>query len=197
MPSPETRYSSVSRGRGAGIEVTAPCLIEMAVVARTLKGFLGREVHGAIHVRARPGENEKSVVGVTANPNRLLHRAGQPRPVFGYRDYPFLEFPNGIFRDCAQFDGLVSRGFPPRQIVNDAEGSPATHHKPAEDFERLAAVLLFDFGRSHAPRSSHRNENPVPACESRVFQTLFLRSFLDGLRRKTYHFSTNRKEVQK
>jgi len=152
----------------------------MAVVARTLKGFLGREVHGAIHVWAGSGENEKSVVGITANPNRLLHRAGQPRPVFGYRHYPFLEFSNGIFRDCAQFDGLVSGGFPSRQIVNDAEGSPATHHKPAEYFERLAAVLLFDFGRSHAPRSSHRNENPVPAANRGCFKPSFFGPSLTG-----------------
>src|SRR5678816_3840005 len=152
----------------------------MAVVARTLKGFLGREVHGAIHVRARSGENEKSVVGVTANPNRLLHRAGQPRPVFCYRDYPFLEFPNGILGDCAQFDGLVSRGFPSRQIVNNADGSPATHHKPAEYFERLTAVLLFDFGRSLAPRSSHRNENPVSAANRGWIHPSFFGPSLTG-----------------
>ena len=73
----------------------------------------------------------------------------------------FWNSPTGYSAIGAQFDGLVSRGFPPRQIVDDAEGSAATHHKPAEDFERLAAALLFDFGRSHAPRSSHRNENPA------------------------------------
>ena len=65
----------------------------------------------------------------------------EPGSVFGDRDDPFLEFADGKLGDRAELHGLVGRGFPPHQIVDDADGAAAADDQAAEDLEGLAAVL--------------------------------------------------------
>ena len=196
MPSAETRYSRVSSGRGAGIEVTSPSASKVAVVAGTLEGLLGVRFTVQFMCGQVPEKTRKVSSGLRRIQSVFSTGPVSQVPCSVTVTMRFLEFPDGKFGDRAQFDGLVGRCFPPHQVVDDADGSAATDDQAAENFEGLAAVL---FSILVVPTPQDHRTGMKILCLLRIegiSNPLSSDPSLTGSRRKTYHFSTNQKEVQ-